>query len=245
MAKTVHVRAAMADVKDAIRRAPAAARQGGPIADAMMTRCGLAILGRIKTAFVTKARGGVDEAGDSWKKLSPKTIAYSKTRQRGRGGRTKAEKGRATHPSQALDAKQQARWWSVYRRQLAIYKGNKGHAAAVAWLVLKSEGARTLVDKYGHRQVEILRDTGILLNSLSPGVSSAEQVFRVAPGAVIVGTNRKGARAHHEGVPGRLPQRRLWPPVNKWPSSWWQDILDQAKQGILDIAASLVKAITG
>ena len=96
----------------------------------------------------------------------------------------------------------------MYRRQLAIYKGNRSHAAAVAWLVLKIEGAKTLVDKYGHRIVEILRDTGLLLNSLSPGVYSSERVFKVGHGEVIVGTNRKGAAAHHHGVPGRLPHHR-------------------------------------
>lgn len=238
---TVHTRASRASIRAAIAQLPSLARAGGPIADAMMTRVGMAALGRIKRAFVVKARGGTDEAGEKWSPLSPKTIAYSKTRQRGKGGRTKAEKKRSTYPSQALNAKQQARWWAVYRKQLAIYKGNKGHAAAVAWLILKSEGAQTLVDKYGHRKVEILRDTGLLLNSLSPGTGSPEQVFRVQPGAVIVGTNRKGASGHHNGIPGRLPQRRLWPDPSNWPESWWADILQAAKEGILDIAQQLIR----
>lgn len=238
---TVHVRSTRASLRQVLALLPGAARGGGAEADAMMTRCGLAILGRIKQAFVVKARGGTDEAGESWQPLSPRTIAYSKTRQRGRGGRTRAEKGRPVRPSQALTARQQERWWDVYRRQLAIYKGDKGHAAAVAWLVLKREGAQTLVDKYGNRKVEILRDTGLLFNSLSPGVASAERVFRVGRGEVIVGTNRKGAAAHHKGKPGKLPQRRLWPPVSKWPTSWWRDVLDQAKQGMLDIAAKLFR----
>ena len=239
---TIHVRASRAAIRQAIAQTPATACTTGPIANAMMTRCGMALLGRIKQAFVVKARGGTDEAGEKWQPLSPRTIAYSKTRQRGRGGRTRAEKKRATHPSQALNAKQQARWWAVYRRQLAIYKGDKGHAAAVAWLILKSEGAQTLVDKYGHRQVEILRDTGLLLNSLSPGVASSERIFRVGAGEVIVGTNRKGAAAHHSGIPGRLPQRRLWPIVSDWPASWWADLTDQVKQGLLDIVTYLIKS---
>ena len=237
----VHVRTSHAAVRQVIAQLPAAARAGGPIADAMMMRVGMAILGRIRAAFVVKARGGTDEGGVRWKPLSPKTIAYSKTRQRGKGGRTRTEKKRDAYPSQALNARQQARWWAVYRRQLAIYKGDKGHAAAVAWLVLKAEGARTLVDKYGNRPVEILRDTGLLLNSLSPGVASTERIFRVQPGAVIVGTNRKGALRHHTGIPGRLPQRRLWPAPDRWPASWWKDVTEQAKQGLLDLAAQLVK----
>lgn len=238
---TVSVRASNAAVRHALSSIPARLLTGGPIADAMMVRVGMAVLGRIRQAFVIKARGGTDEAGDKWQPLSPKTIAYSKTRQRGRGGRTKAEKKRNVYPSQALNAKQQERWWQVYSRYLAAYKGDKRHAAAAAWLVLKSEGAQTLVDKYGYRQVEILRDTGLLLNSLSPGVASAERIFRVGPGEVTIGTNRKGAADHHSGIPGRLPQRRLWPEVSRWPSSWWADVQDQVKQGALDLAIEIIR----
>lgn len=236
---TVHTRASRASTRQLLLQLPVKARAGGEIADAMMRRCALAILGRIRTAFIAKARGGTDEAGDSWQPLSPKTIAYSR-----RGGRTKAEKKRESRPSQALNAKQQVTWWDVYRRQLAIYKGNRGHAAAVAWLVLKGRGAKTLLDKYDGRKVEILRDTGLLLNSLSPATASPERILRIGHGEVIVGTNRKGAMLHHEGVPGRLPQRRLWPDPRRWPPSWWADVMDQAKQGILDLAASMAKSNT-
>lgn len=237
---TVYARASRAEVRRALSGLPGAALSGGAVADAMLTRCGLALLGRIRQAFVIKARGGTDEAGGWWAPLSPKTVAYSKTRQRGRGGRTRAEKARASRPSQALTQRQQDRWWEVYRRQLAIRRGDRGHAAAVAWLVLKGEGARTLVDKYGHRQVEILRDTGLLLSSLSPGTGAAESVFRVGRGEVTVGTNRKGAAAHHRGVPGRLPQRRLWPDPRNWPASWWRDILVELRAGILDLMADIL-----
>ncbi len=236
---TVTVRSTRAAIRQALATIPSAARQGGAAADAMMVRIGMVLLGRIKQAFIVKSRGGTDDAGDSWKPLSPKTIAYSKTRKR---GRTKTEKGRDSQPSQALTKKQRDRWWQVYGRQLARYKGDKGHAAAVAWIVLKGEGAQTLVQKYGGQKVDILRDTGILLNSLSPGVASSEQVFRVGRGEVIVGTNRKGAAAHHKGVPGRnLPQRRLWPLVSRWPATWWADIRDQVKQGLLDIATLIAR----
>ena len=244
MGETVHVRATAAQIRQAVLQAPGVARNGGPIADAMMTRCGLAILGRIRDAFVIKSRGGVDAAGDSWPPLSPKTIAYSKTRIRGRFSRTKAERARPHFPSQALNSRQQARWWAVYRHQLAIYKGDKSHAAAVAWIILKQEGTTTLIAKYGGRAVEILRDRGLLLNSLSPGISSTESVFRVGPGEVIVGTNRKWAGCHHRGT-RTIPQRRLWPAPSRWPNSWWSDIMDQARQGILDIAAFLIRRIVG
>ena len=236
---TVYVAATHAELRRLLSTLPKVAGAS----DAVLTVVGLAALGRIRQAFVAKARGGTDEAGDSWAPLSPKTIAYSATRQRGRGGRTKTEKKRASFPSQALNAKQQSRWWEVYRRALAQYRGDRGHAAAVAWLVLKGEGATTLLQKYGGRKVEILRDTGLLLNSLSPGTGSAEQVFRVGGGAVIIGTNRRGAAAHHGGIPGRLPQRRLWPEPNKWPASWWADILDAGKQAVFDLAIQFIRGV--
>lgn len=205
---------------------------------ALLTRIGLTILGRIKRAFIVKARGGTDETGDKWAPLSKKTIAYS------RRGRTATERKREARPSQGLTKKQQDRWWEVYRRALAQHKGDKGHAAAVAWVVLKKEGAKTLLDKYGNRKVEILRNDGLLLNSLSPGSGSPDQIFQVGDGVITLGTNRKGAMSHHLGDPSRnLPQRRLWPDPKDWPSSWWDEILEQAKEGLLEIAINLLRGI--
>src|SRR5207247_1539579 len=119
------------------------------------------------------------------------------------------------------------------------------HAAATAWVVLKAEGATTLLAKYGQTSVEILRDTGLLLNSLTPviqpdaaGASPPRvslQVFQVHSGDVVVGTKREWAYTHHRGVPGRIPQRRLWPPPEKWPQRWWNDLLVQARQGVIDV----------
>lgn len=216
---------------------PQVARAGGTAANAMMVRCGLAALGRIRAAFVVKSRGGTDEAGDRWAPLSPMTIAYRRMKR----VRTRTERGRPNRPSQALTKKQQDRWWTVYRQGLVMYKGNKGHAAARAWLILKSEGAQTLLQKYGGANVEILRDTGLLFNSLSPGSAVPERVFRTGPGEVIVGTNRKHAGDHHTGVPSRnLPQRRLWPEPHRWPSLWWLDIAEQGRDGLVDVAISLL-----
>jgi phage gpG-like protein len=220
---------------DAMHRIPQVARAGGPAADAMMVRIGQSILGHIKRAFIVKARGGTDEAGERWAPLSKKTIAYS------RGRRTNVERGRDNRPSQALNKKQQERWWQLYRQGLAMTGGDKKHAARRAWAIVKGEGAKTLFDKYSGRQAEILRDTGLLLNSLSPGIKTENQIFHIGHGEIVVGTNRKGAAMHHNGVPGRIPRRRLWPQPSKWPSHWWRDILEQARAGLVDITAEIVK----
>jgi hypothetical protein len=95
--------------------------------------------------------------------------------------------------------------------------------------------------------IEILRDTGLLFNSLQAGAPGAGatapvavpyQVFRTGRREVIIGTRRPWAWAHHVGLPERrppLPQRRLWPEVAFWPGNWWRDLLEQGQQGIVDI----------
>ncbi len=245
----IYVAATRAEVRQAIALIPSGAfgaHNAGAIADQMMERCGLVALDRITKAYIIKARGGTDEAGEKWKPLHPKTIAAR------RGNRTGTEKKRGKQgygrPSVALTAKQRDLWWLVYRQFLAKFKGDKSRAARTAWAILKAKGAQTLLSKYGNEQVDILRDTGIMYNSLSPGVetvtyhnirSRAGQVFRVGRGEVIVGTNVPYAKYHHEGT-RRIPQRRLWPEPHKWPSTWWMDIAKQARNGLIDIAILLI-----
>lgn len=228
----IRVRAKKAEVLKLLRSIPQVARGNGAAAQALMTRMGLELLGRIRDAFVTKARGGTDEAGESWKPLKKTTVAYSR-----RHPGLPPSKARARwRPSYALTKQGREKWWKNYSHYLAIYNGDKAHAAAVAWLIAKGDGEKTLLENYGDTPVEILRDTGLLLNSLSPGVRGRNKVFRVKAGEVIVGTNRKHAAVHHYGSRDRrIPQRRLWPEPKKWPSNWWTAILEQAKAGLIDI----------
>lgn len=241
----VYVRASRAEVYAAIDQvAPAAAGGSGAreAHRALLCRMGLAAQGRIRKAFVVKAAHGTDEAGERWAKLSPYTIAY----RRRHPGVPKAAQRASKRPSWNLSEAQRTRWWNIYYENLKRYNGDKGSAARFAWFVLKSEGARTLLDQYGDTDVEILRDTGLLLNSLSPGIDlgpdvttvpdKKHQIFRIGQGEIIIGTNRKGALDNHEGRPSQnLPKRALWPSPNKWPSSWWSDVLTQAQQGLIDI----------
>lgn len=176
---------------------------------------------------MVKARGGTDESGLQWPPLKSSTIAYS----RRHPGVPPSKKRAPFRPSWMLTEKQRKRWWQL----------NALGGAAFAWRVLKSEGAKTLIGEYGNTPVEILRDTGLLLNSLTPGLGSPEQVFDAEATSVVVGTNRKWAGCHHRGIPGRLPQRRLWPEPSQWPESWWADILGEAKIGLLEVAMFLIR----
>ena len=82
MAETVYVRGKRADVRRALREIPniVAGTEADPsgLVQAMMVRAGLAVLGRIKKAFVDKARGGADECGLSWPPLARSTVAYGR-----------------------------------------------------------------------------------------------------------------------------------------------------------------------
>jgi hypothetical protein len=193
VATTVSVRASSRQLRQALALLPriVSGRASGyeTLVRALLVRVGLTALGRVKGAFVVKARGGTDEAGERWAPLAPATVA---ARRRPRG-----------------------------------------------------------VRRSGNRPVEILRDTGLLLNSLSPALPAdlakhppppvANQVFRLGVAAVMIGTNRKWAWVHHEGLPGKIPQRRLWPAPARWPSAWWQDILEQAREGLIEMAVLLAK----
>ncbi len=259
--RTIYVRATEARVRQILSQLPAHATgqlgTSGGLAKTLLVRLGLAALGQIKQAFVVKARGGTDAAGDRWKPLSPYTIAYKRRHFIiGRSGqpttkRLPRSKARAPYrPSWILTKKQRDRWWALYKRFLATYKGDKAHAAASAWVTIKNEGARTIMGVYGNQPVEILRDTGLLLNSLSPGIPADaarqfppkvnKQVFKLEKGAVIVGTNRKWCWTHHYGVPGRIPQRRLWPEPARWPTSFWDNILEQGQKGVVEILRYLL-----
>ncbi len=248
--ETIYLRTTSAEVHRIIAQLPAMAsgRIPGPpgLVEQLQVRIGLAALGNIKNAFLIKSRGGTDETGERWPPLSPTTIAYSRRHPRVPSKRQRA----AFRPSFALTPTQREQWWSTYRRYLGRYNGDKTHAARAAWAVLKASGVRTLLDMYGDTAVDILRDTGLLFNSLTPGCDPAvarpvppqveEQVFQVLPGEVIIGTSRKWAWTHHHGIPGKLPQRRLWPAPARWTPSWWETITEQASAGLEEIARFLL-----
>ncbi len=172
-----------------------------------LQRIGLAIFRVIYDAFLVKMRGGTDDAGDRWAPLSPVTVAI-RQRRRGVGPPRKRSRYRKFTQNDLSPAQ---------RRLRSITKG-----------------AGASYDKYG-RDYEILHDRGRLLESLRPGSGSAEQVFEIADGRVIVGTNREGAARNHQGDPPKLPQRRLWPDPSDWPDEWWDQILEEVQAGVVDL----------
>jgi hypothetical protein len=234
---------------------------------------GFGALSDIKDAFIEKSRGGTDEMGIKWPPLSNSYLAYQ--RRFGAGEQAKLKKaaglgaGHRYAPGNnkgLLTAEQLKRWnklYATYFNRLLLSLPEplaKTRAAQFAWVDLKKEGAKTKLDVFGNRQVEILRDTGILFNSLSPGVMSRsdpqsssyqkpskeggeDQVFELQAGGVTVGTSVPYAAVHNFGHPSKpkMPKRQFIPEADQIPDSWWERWLGIATKGFDVAAAQLFK----
>jgi hypothetical protein len=80
--------------------------------------------------------------------------------------------------------------------------------------------------------VQIGRDTGILMNSLSPGAS--DNVLEARPGLASVGTSVPYAEFFHA-------ERPLWPAPDKWPKRWLDELAKQLAEGALQAAVSVAR----
>lgn len=185
-------------------RAPGSQRLALQLAKAL----GVEAMAVVKEAYVEKARGGTDAAGIKWDPLSPEYVAYGRRHPGLNSRRTRAARAdRGSRP--LLTAAQDRLWRGVYSSAVRQGRSN-ADAAALAWAVVKSKGGKTVIGQYGGTQVEIGRDTGRLINSLSPG--SPGSVLEPRPGEVRVGTNVAYARHFHA-------RRPLWP-EGEWPARW-------------------------
>lgn len=200
------------------------------VAQGLQLRLGMVLLSKIRQDFETKSRGGTGEDGIKWVPLTKQTIANRRPAPR---------KRKDERPRGLLTADEDARWSKIFAQRKARFllqgesdKEASIRAAKIAWTILKEAGAKTKLDVFGNRVVDILRDTSKLFNSFSPGVHAEGQIFRTPPGRVIVGTNQRVW--HHEGVPGKLPARPFFPPDGNLPESWWRTIISQYRQGLLE-----------
>lgn len=236
------------------------------IARGVFSAIGLAALSDIKDDFVRKANGETGEDGNKWPDLSPEYKAYG--RRFGAGEQASLKKaaglGKANRfaPGQnkgLLTAAQLKQWNKIFatrlqRLLLSMPPGEaKARAAQIAWAELKRMGAKTKISVYGSRKVQILRDTGVLLNSLSPGelngntyskpsgLGGDDQIFSTISNGVIVGTSVPYAGVHNHGNAAKgIPARTFLP--KEAPQVWvdrWQKVAEQA------ISIAIVMAYRG
>ncbi len=212
------------------------------LAHGLKMRIAFAFFSLIREAYIIKSRGGTDAAGISWPPLDPKYLAYGRGPKSSRRGGGKSPGGR----DGMMSKKQLDQWWRDYsqaRAWLILQVGDvesRNRAAAIAWSKYKAKGGKTLLDAFGDRPHEILRDSGVLFNSLTPGILAGteyqpvdNQVVRDEGNALSCGTNVSYA-IHHQGTPDKPGKRLLWPADGVLPDVWADDILEVAAEGLND-----------
>lgn len=201
---------------------------------------GHAALDNIHDAFVTKSRGGTDAAGKSWPPLSPTTIARRRVSQQ-------EERRNPAIKNRMKIVRREER--KLYKRLIQSMGEREARSEARRRAEYRAsvETGKTKVQTLGGRDVEILRDIGNLLNSITPGIHSEgssyvppheNQVFELKDAAVVVGTNVPYAAVHQSGSK-HIPQRAIFPvKAEDIPQVWWDNWMDA---GILSIQASAAR----
>lgn len=231
------------------------------------------LLSDVQESFVLKARGDVGRDGIRWAPLSREYLAYGRRFGTGEQAELKRAAGLVVtdkngKPTTApfryapgkkkglLTADQLKKWRGFYAFMLARMSARvplpeaKRIAAGYAWNQMKKRGAQTKLNVYGTRQVEILRDTSVLFNSLSPfavidydfvdqfsvlasQVPKDAQILQAIRGGVRVGTNVPYAASHHYGDNKRgIPARPFWP-ADGLPQVWRDNMADVMKEATL------------
>lgn len=243
------------------------------ISRGLKLRVAVAFLELVKLAFLVKARGGTDEAGIKWPPLTKEYLAYGRgpfsTRRAGKQAPGKVRGGPRDGQQNDgfLSPAQMKTWRGIYAGNLKWLSARhpmeeaKSHAAAIAWARLKEMGAKTKLDVFGNRVVDILRDRGTLFNSLSPGVLTEmgpdaaysppyAQIVKIdEPGAMLVGSNVKTASIHQNGTradhseKGRgAIRRQLWPEPAQIPAAWQARFARTATRGLVAAVQLIARA---
>lgn len=250
-----------------IRRLPAMIAGKIPdesgIAEGFRNRLGFALFSLIGPNFEDLGRGGSGADGTKWPPLTKAYLAYGRRFGQGEivslkkaAGLGKGHRHAPGKEKGLLTLAQLTTWRQIYGTRLAYlslrmsYKEASARAAAIAWATIKKQGAKTKLEVFGNRVVQVLVDTGRLRGSLQPGTLSEgsgpqgayqkpsglggdEQLLDASTsGRVICGTNVKYAVYHHAAKsPKRC--RRLWP--QQFPTEWWNQILGTAVSGLTRI----------
>ena len=179
------------------------------------------LLLEVRRAFLQKSRGGADDGGNKWKPLADSTI---ERRLKNRGPMDSADKARLRMFLRSLTGSE--------RKKQQTYRELVAQRAAQRYRRKASGG------------VEILRDTGVLLNSISPkrpGEVPVGGIFRVRPGAIEVGSSVPYFQPHQQGGgprKDRPPQRRIF--WDRIPASVWSVLLRKANARLARMTAEYI-----
>lgn len=226
------------------------------LARGVFNAIGLKLLSEIKDDFIRKSEGGTGEDGVKWPPLSKKYLAYGKRFAKGEqvalktgAGLGKGHRHGIGTNTGLLSASEKKLWNKIFgsrlqRLLLSLPPAEaKARAAQIAWAELKRMGAKTKIDVFGSRKAPMLRDWGMLFNSISPGEITGtdyippskpggeHQIFSTIANGIIVGTNVPYASVHQHGSPSQgIPARPFLPKTI--PAVWQQRINVVATQAI-------------
>lgn len=192
-----------------------------PVIRAAFMAAGVTYLGAMRQRYVKAARGD-----GTWKPLADSTVAGRRRKGDLRGTIANLQQLRKATPAGG-------KWLEVATKEVAAIKRQKQHRLRTRIAIALKKGNRTEVNrlrralareyakggaKHPHSKaanaklpnvdVEILRDTGTLLNSLSVGAAGNAVVlgqYEIKVGTAI------GYAQHHQNPtkPGRPPQRKI------------------------------------
>jgi hypothetical protein len=227
------------------------------IANGFYISIGLAALSDIHEAYVIKSRGGRCAMGYKWEKLAESTIKGRKKKQ--------GHKARTSALRKVRKKMVEVHTKILERSKFDGYLLTMSEKQARAKIKKLAEGRVTRNFGFTSKQVEsgqaveILRDRGILLNSLTPGMMSGsvtnmsystppgegggEQVFEFPQGSIFIGTKVKYAGVHQHGSKKRkIPARPFLPVKDKdIPASWRANWVNAGKESV----SSIIKVIAG
>lgn len=221
-----------------------------PVAKSVHTAIGIAALTTIQADFLVKSRGGTGEDGVKWKPLSPKYLAYGRRFGPGEkaaliaaAGLPKGHRFRTGLDTTKLTAAEKKKYDSAYRkkynRAVLSHFPEKAKQIARQHAIAELRKSGTVLQKhvsklsvFGSRKVDILRDTSVLFNSLSPGATGGDKVFSLLGNGVIVGTNVEYASYHQEGTQ-HIPARPFLP-TREIPEKWSQEWLDVGLEAVAE-----------
>lgn len=224
------------------------------IAKGFLLSIGVAALSDIRVAFDIKKHGGTDAMGITWPPLAPATIA------RRRVGSKDNANDEAIKERQRIVDREYRKEYEKLRARLSISmtaEEARKRARQIAGMRATKQTGRTKVDVLGNRKVEILKDIGVLYNSLGPGEltisggtatytqEDSQHIMEIQPGTVIVGTNVFYAGTHQRGTP-HVPRRQFLPDnEGEVPESWWDNWFDAAEVALAEGARLLFEAESG
>lgn len=174
---THHVRVKRSELYARLRRLPRELVRRTDLSQAFRNHFAYHYFTRIAKAFRVKSKGGTDEFGITWPDLDRRTKAYRPL--------NKTEQRRTPPGTRGILSLQENRIWrgifkSQYLRLIAQGKPEasaKVLAAKLAWSILKSQGAKTKLETYGNRRVDMLRVSDRLYSSVEPGTLSGNHYY--------------------------------------------------------------------